>query len=89
VVYKWQDDSSLLLLGFEKDHKSLKKATSENYRNKSPRDNAIGDIVLEPTFIGTHSRGSKIQKKTFLTRCALELAKVIKSGKKKKGRRTI
>jgi phage terminase large subunit-like protein len=67
VAYKRRDDSSLSLLGFEKYRKSTKKATSENYRNKPPRDIAIEGIVLKVTFIGTHSTGNKTQKiKQFL-----------------------
>ena len=57
MVYKRQEDRSRLVLGFEKDHESLKKATSEHYGNKPPRDIAIEGIVFEPTFIGTHSKG--------------------------------
>jgi len=41
----------------------LKKATSGNYRNKPPRDITIEDIVLKPTFIGTHSTGNITKKK--------------------------
>jgi hypothetical protein len=50
------------VLGFEKYQKSMKKGTSENYRNKPPSDIAIEDIVLKPTFIGTHCTGNKTQK---------------------------
>jgi hypothetical protein len=82
-VFKLRGDRTQLVLDLLSSHECLWNVKSESYRNRNIRDKALEEMVKQLNIPDLTQEDVKLKIKSIPSRYSSELAKVLKTEKKK------